>query len=29
MGLTDFNNQELSKNRVFALTAGVQIPLGQ
>jgi hypothetical protein len=29
MGLTDFNNQEQSKNRVFALTAGVQIPLGE
>jgi hypothetical protein len=29
MGLTDFNNLEQSKNRVFALTAGVQIPLGQ
>jgi hypothetical protein len=29
MGLTDFNNQEQSKNRVFALTAGLQIPLGE
>jgi hypothetical protein len=28
MGLTDFNNQEQSKNRVIALTAGLQIPLG-
>jgi hypothetical protein len=28
MGLTDFNNQDQSKNRIIALTAGVQIPLG-
>ncbi|HEX8530411.1 MAG TPA: porin family protein [Cytophagales bacterium] len=29
MGLTDFNKQEQSKNRVFALTTGVQIPLSK
>jgi hypothetical protein len=29
MGLTDFNKQYPSRNRVFALTAGVQVPLGK
>lgn len=29
MGLTDFNKQDQSKNRVIALTAGLQIPLGE
>lgn len=29
LGLTDFSRQEQSKNRVFALTTGVQIPLGK
>jgi hypothetical protein len=29
MGLTDYNRNFPSKNRVFALTAGLQIPLGE
>ncbi len=29
MGLTDYNRDFSSKNRVFALTAGLQVPLGE
>jgi hypothetical protein len=28
MGLTDYNRDSKSKNQVFAITAGLQIPLG-